>query len=182
MDQNPSSPHPPASTNAPVPAQKRPIRVMVIDDSPTVRKIIETSLGRETCRVAEGTALVGWGEHIFPSYSKYRVSSYGDPAEALQMLLAPEVVLPPDLILLDLILPNIDGIQLLRRCKQTQQLEKIPVIVITRKVGVIDRLKAKLAGAVAFIPKPFTVEDLLATMREVEQTHLSQKTDLWAFE
>lgn len=161
--------------------QKRPLRVMVIDDSPTTLKIIQTALGRERCQVATGYERAGWGAAEYTdTFAKYRVIGYEDPAEALEVLLDPQDGPLPDLILLDLVFPAIDGLQVLLRCKITPSLREIPVIIVSAKTGTLDKLKAKIAGAAEYIAKPFVVMDMLQRIAEVEQRYLWKKTDLFA--
>jgi CheY-like chemotaxis protein len=113
--------------------------IMVVDDSPTVRKIIEVTLRREG----------------------YEVVAVPDGVEGLRYLLA-EGTRRPDLILLDLVMPRMDGFAFALKIKQRPQFKVIPLVVISRRVGILDRLKARLAGMRGYLPKPFRQNDLLA--------------------
>jgi diguanylate cyclase (GGDEF)-like protein len=75
----------------------------------------------------------------------------------------------PDLILLDVQLPGIDGFETCRRLKAQPQTSDIPVIFMTVLTNVEDKLKGFAAGGVDYIPKPFQVEEMLARV----QTHLT---------
>lgn len=115
--------------------------ILIIDDSLTVRKILETCLGREG----------------------YEVKSFVDGVEALLWLVSPRGKVPA-LIFLDLTLPRLDGLSVLRSLKQKSALAAIPVVVLSRREGVLDRLKARLAGASVYLTKPFKTSDILAVV------------------
>ena len=119
--------------------------VMVIDDSATVRKIIETCLGREG----------------------FEVKSFGDGVEAVKWLTEPEAPVP-DLVLLDIELPKMDGYEVARRLKTKPRFHSTVIVMLSRRDGVIDRLKGRLVGAKDYIAKPFKTQDIIA----VTQAHL----------
>jgi twitching motility two-component system response regulator PilG len=112
--------------------------VMVIDDSTTVRKIIETCLGRQ------GFQVVG-----FP-----------DGVEAMRWLMEPTSHVP-DLVFLDIGLPKMDGYEVARRLKTKPQFNNTVIIMLSRRDGVIDRLKGRLAGAKDYIAKPFKAQEIV---------------------
>lgn len=72
----------------------------------------------------------------------------------------------PDLILMDIQLPLIDGLEATRRIKADPRLAHIPVIAVTARASGQDEQSARRAGCCAFVPKPFSPRDLLATVRE----------------
>ena len=113
--------------------------VMVIDDSATVRKIIETCLGREG----------------------FQVQSFNDGVEAVKWLMQPEAPVP-DLLLLDIELPRMDGYEVARRLKTKPRFQSTVIVMLSRRDGVIDRLKGRLAGARDYITKPFKTQDIIA--------------------
>ena len=76
---------------------------------------------------------------------------------------------PPELILLDIRLPDMDGFQVCRRLKEDSQTSNIPVIFISGLDEVVDKVKGFVAGGVDYITKPFQSEELLARV----ETHLS---------
>lgn len=115
--------------------------IMVIDDSTTVRKIIETCLGREG----------------------YLVQGFPDGVEAMRWLTSPEAQIP-DLILLDIGLPKMDGYEVARRLKARPQFAHTVIVMLSRRDGVIDRLKGRLAGAKDYIPKPFKTQEIIAVI------------------
>src|ERR1700693_1711992 len=122
--------------------------VMIIDDSLTVRKIMETSLKRE------GFASV----------------SYPDGIEALRAL--SEGIQIPDLVLLDIGLPKMDGYEVARHLKTKQQFGNTPIVMISQRDGMIDRLKGRLAGAKDYITKPFKTQEVMT----IVHSHLSSPT------
>ena len=122
--------------------------VMIIDDSLTVRKIIETSLKRE------GFASV----------------SYPDGIEALRAL--SEGLAVPDLVLLDIGLPKMDGYEVARHLKTKRQFGNTPIVMISQRDGMIDRLKGRLAGAKDYITKPFKTQEVMT----IVHSHLSSPT------
>jgi DNA-binding response OmpR family regulator len=115
--------------------------VMVIDDSLLVRKIIETSLRRE------GFASV----------------SYPDGIEALRALADGRQPVP-DLVILDIGLPKMDGYEIARRLKTKPQFAHTTIIMLTARDGVLDRLKGRLSGAKDYITKPFRTQDVISVI------------------
>jgi len=119
--------------------------VMVIDDSATVRKIIETCLGREGIEV----------------------KTFNDGVEAVRWLTEPQAP-TPDLLLLDIELPKMDGYEIARRLKTKQRFHSTVIVMLSRRDGVIDRIKGRLVGARDYISKPFKTQDIIA----LAQTYL----------
>jgi twitching motility two-component system response regulator PilG len=118
--------------------------ILIIDDSPTVRKIVETSLGR-----------VG-----------YQVRGFSDGVLAIHWLREMREPLPA-LIVLDLTLPRLDGYSVARLLKQHPVWRAIPILILTGRDGVLDRLKGRLAGAEAYLTKPFRTQALEARVQAV---------------
>jgi twitching motility two-component system response regulator PilG len=116
--------------------------VMVIDDSLPVRKIIETSLRRE------GLACV----------------SYPDGIEALRALAEGRQPVP-DLVILDVGLPKMDGYEIARRLKTKPQFAHSTIIMLSGRDGVIDRLKGRLSGAKDYITKPFKTQEVISVIQ-----------------
>ncbi len=119
--------------------------VMVIDDSTTVRKIIETCLGRQG----------------------FEVKGFPDGVEAMRWLTEPGSSVP-DLVILDIGLPKMDGYEVARRLKTKPQFNNTIIIMLSRRDGMIDRLKGRLAGAKDYITKPFKTQDIIS----VTEMHL----------
>jgi len=112
---------------------------MVIDDSTTVRKIIETCLRRQG----------------------FQVMGFPDGIEAIRWLMEPASRVP-DLVLLDIGLPKMDGYEVARRLKIKPQFSNTVIVMLSRRDGVIDRLKGRLAGAKDYITKPFKTQDIIS--------------------
>ncbi len=132
-----SSPLPPAAIEAP-PADIPPTKtytIACIDDSPTVLREIERLLG----------------------HADFRVVAIADPLKAMLQILKSE----PDIILLDVTMPKIDGYELCRLVRNNPKFKHTPIVMVTGNTGLIDRARAKLAGATDYLTKPFTEETLL---------------------
>ena len=77
----------------------------------------------------------------------------------------------PDLVLLDLMLPDIDGWEICNRMKADQELKDIPVVVITSKVGIDDRrLGLAVFGVDDYVTKPFVNKDLVRSVEQALET------------
>lgn len=85
-------------------------------------------------------------------------------AEAMLHSLNQEI---PDLIVLDLMLPDLDGLEVCKRLKETPALERIPVIMLTARINIEDRIKGLDYGADDYITKPFDSKELLARINAV---------------
>jgi DNA-binding response OmpR family regulator len=119
--------------------------ILVIDDSLVVRKIVETCLRR----------------------AGYQVASFADPVPALRALFEARETAPPDLLIVDIGLPHLDGFDVIRLIRSNEAYRQIPIIVLSRRDGVLDRLKARLSGASAYITKPFKTQELTSTVRHL---------------
>ncbi len=71
----------------------------------------------------------------------------------------------PDLILLDVLMPKMDGLEVCRWIKKQSDLKSIPILLFTAKVGKKDRIAGEEAGADAYINKPFSADDLLSLIK-----------------
>jgi twitching motility two-component system response regulator PilG len=121
------------------PAVEEPKRlILVVDDSATVRKLISGKL----------------------SDAGHEVFCAADGKEALEQLKA----LKPDLVLLDIAMPKMDGYEVCRKIRSTPETREIPVIMISGKDGVFDEDRGRLAGSSGFITKPFGPETLMSTV------------------
>ena len=121
--------------------------VMVIDDSLTIRKILEICLRR----------------------AGYQVKSFEDGVQALHWLNTGEARIP-DLIFIDLGLPKLDGYEVIRLLKARPALEYATLVILSRRDGIIDRLKGRLVGAHAYLTKPFKTGEIIAVI----QAHLGE--------
>jgi two-component system KDP operon response regulator KdpE len=111
-------------------------RILIIDDEPQIRRALKTALG-------------GHG---------YEIELADDGEQALAML----AMRPPDAVILDLVMPGIDGLEVLR---QTRAWSDVPVIVLSARGQEGDKVTALDLGADDYLTKPFGVNELLARLR-----------------
>src|SRR5437588_5192123 len=116
--------------------------VMIIDDSLVIRKILDTCLH-----------LAGYDTRSFP-----------DGVEALCWLNTSEARIP-DMVVVDLGLPKLDGYQVIQQIKARPALERTRLVILSRRDGILDRLKGRLVGAHAYLTKPFKTDQLLAVIQ-----------------
>jgi two-component system, chemotaxis family, response regulator PixG len=112
-----------------------PYTIACIDDSPAILKSINAYLNDENVSVI----------------------MINDPVKALMQIIRSK----PDLILLDVTMPNLDGYELCSLLRKHPSFRQTPVIMVTSNTGFIDRAKAKLVGASGYLTKPFTQPDLV---------------------
>ena len=115
------------------------LKVMIIDDSKTIRRTAETLLQSEGCQVV--TAIDGF--------------------EALAKIAQTN----PDIIFVDVMMPRLDGYQTCALLKNNQQFQHIPVIMLSSKDGLFDQAKGKIVGSDQYLTKPFSKEELLEAVR-----------------
>ena len=116
--------------------------VMVIDDALVIRTILDTCLRR----------------------AGYEVRCFEDGVQALGWLNAAEASIP-DLIFVDLGLPKLDGYQVIRLLRAQPALEDTMLVILSQRDGLLDRLKGRLAGAHAYLTKPFKTQEILALVQ-----------------
>lgn len=126
-----------------------PPRVLVVDDEPPIRDILKFQL--------ENAGFV--------------VKCAEDGAEGLQM--AQED--PPDLVLLDLMIPQMDGYEVCRRLKSGYETRHIPVIILTARGELDEKLKGLENGANDYVTKPFSMPELLMRVKNVLSWSQSQR-------
>jgi twitching motility two-component system response regulator PilG len=114
------------------------IKVMVIDDSNTIRRSAEIFLAQAGCQVV-------LAEDGFDALAKI-----ADHA--------------PDLIFVDIMMPRLDGYQTCALIKKNARLKSTPVIMLSSKDGLFDRARGRLAGSDEYLTKPFTKESLLRSV------------------
>lgn len=74
---------------------------------------------------------------------------------------------PPDLVILDLMLPEMDGIEVCKRLREDVNLSSIPIIILTAKGGEVDKIVGLEVGADDYIVKPFSIRELIARVKAV---------------
>ena len=112
----------------------RPI-IACIDDSKSIQKIVKMTL----------------------EMNGYKVVNILEPATALSNFVTEK----PHLILMDINMPDIDGYKLSYMFRQSTLLQDIPIVMLTGRDGIVDRVRAKMVGAVHYISKPFVPQELL---------------------
>jgi two-component system, OmpR family, response regulator MprA len=113
-------------------------RVLVVDDEPAVRRALERALRLDA----------------------YEVDLAADGREALDRLAGPE---PPDAVVLDVAMPHVDGLEVCRRLRDAG--DRTPVLMLTARDAVDDRVAGLDAGADDYLVKPFALRELKARLR-----------------
>jgi twitching motility two-component system response regulator PilG len=121
------------------------LKVLVIDDSKTIRKTAETLLAKEGCEVF--TAVDG-----FDALAK--VADY-----------------TPDIVFVDIMMPRLDGYQTCSLIKHNKVFKSIPVIMLSSKDGLFDRARGRIVGSEYYLTKPFTKDELLSAI----ETHVAAR-------
>ncbi len=117
------------------------IRILIIEDDPLIQNLERLRLEGE----------------------QYEVVTTADPEEGLQIAARGGV----DLVILDLMLPKMDGFDVISRLREQDLSEDVPVIMVSGRDEQKDRIRGLSLGAVEFIGKPFQVQELLSKVKEV---------------
>ena len=117
----------------------RGVKVLVIDDSKTIRRSAENLLAREGCDVV--TAIDG-----FDALAKIADNR-------------------PEIIFVDIMMPRLDGYQTCALIKNNTEFKKTPVVTLSSKDGLFDKAKGRIVGSDGYLTKPFSKEELLGTIR-----------------
>jgi twitching motility two-component system response regulator PilG len=115
------------------------VKVMVIDDSKTIRRTAETLLRKEGCDVVTAT----------------------DGFEALAKISDQQ----PQIIFVDIMMPRLDGYQTCALIKKSGKHKAIPVVMLSSKDGLFDKARGRIVGSEQYLTKPFTREELLGAIR-----------------
>lgn len=113
-------------------------RILVVDDSPTVRKLISGKLEK----------------------SGHVVVCASDGVEALEQLESDM----PDLVLLDITMPRMDGYEVCKQIRSNPQGKHLPVVMISGKDGFFDKVRGRMAGSTGYVTKPFGPETLMKAL------------------
>ena len=116
------------------------LKVMVIDDSKTIRRSAENLLGKEGCEVVTAS----------------------DGFEALAKIAEHK----PSIIFVDIMMPRLDGYQTCALIKHNSLFKSTPVIMLSSKDSIFDRARGRIVGSEQYLTKPFTKDDLLGAIRE----------------
>ncbi len=115
--------------------------ILVVEDEPDIRELLTHTLGKE----------------------RYRVVPVGTGEEALRLAES----MRPDLIVLDLMLPGLDGLEVTRHLKANASTQQIPIVILTAKGEEADVVSGLELGADDYVPKPFSPRVLIARIRAV---------------
>lgn len=116
------------------------LKVMVIDDSKTIRRTAETLLSKAGCQVL--TAMDGF--------------------EALAKIVDDE----PDVIFVDIMMPRLDGYQTCALIKNNPRFCQTPVIMLSSKDGLFDKARGRIVGSEQYLTKPFTRDELIDAIKK----------------
>jgi len=114
------------------------LKILVVDDSKTIRRTAETLLSKEGCQVF--TAIDG-----FDALSKIADHQ-------------------PDLIFVDIMMPRLDGYETCSLIKHNKVFKETPVIMLSSKDGLFDRARGRIVGSEQYLTKPFTKDELLGAI------------------
>ena len=129
------------------------IKVLIIDDSKTIRRTAELILQKAGCQVI--TAIDGY--------------------ESLALIVDHK----PDIIFVDIMMPRLDGYQTCAVIKQNLAFQTTPIIMLSSKDGLFDRARGRIVGAEQYLTKPFTGHELLTAIKHyVTSKHLLTATDV----
>ena len=129
-------------------------RILIVEDEEKLAKLVEMEL----------------------SYEGYTVSVANDGLSGLMAARDQE----PDLIILDWMMPGLSGVEVCRRLRQTGV--SVPIILLTAKDEVSDRVEGLDAGADDYVVKPFSIEELLARVRAHLRRNEPQEADMLVFD
>jgi pilus assembly protein CpaE len=115
--------------------------VLIVDDEAEARRMVSVMLEREDLKIE--TAI--------------------DASEALKKALAA----PPDLVILDVMMPDVDGYQLCRAFRENPKLSRMPILILTARAQAMDREESLKAGADAYLAKPFPRAELVRLVHEL---------------
>jgi twitching motility two-component system response regulator PilG len=115
-------------------------KVMVIDDSKTIRRTAENLLKKQGCEVITAT----------------------DGFEALSKIAEHK----PDIIFVDIMMPRLDGYQTCALIKHNRNFKDTPVIMLSSKDSIFDKARGRIVGSEQYLTKPFTKDDLIRAIQE----------------
>jgi twitching motility two-component system response regulator PilG len=116
------------------------LKVMVVDDSNTIRKTAETLLSKAGCKVITATD----GFDSLAKIADHR----------------------PDVIFVDIMMPRLDGYQTCALVKNNKEFRDIPVIMLSSKDGLFDKAKGRIVGADDYLTKPFSKNELFEALEK----------------
>src|SRR4026209_2141139 len=118
-------------------------KILVVEDEPDIRKLVNYNLAQERFRVIEAE----------------------DGEQGLKMVQREK----PDLVILDLMLPGLSGMELCKILRERHETEKLPILMLTAKAGEADRVVGLEMGANDYLSKPFSPRELVARVRAIRR-------------
>ncbi|WP_017305559.1 response regulator [Spirulina subsalsa] len=115
------------------------LTILAVDDSPIMRKMLQQIL-----------------------QTQYNVVVADNAVDALSVIYHQAV----DLLLLDVTMPGVDGLELCRTVRSLPQFQALPIIMLTARDGTFDKVQGRLAGATEYLTKPFDEQELLSTLKK----------------
>lgn len=112
--------------------------ILAVDDSPVMQDLVKRALS-----------------------SEYRVLVADNAVDALSIIYHDQV----SLLLLDVTMPGIDGLELCRTVRNIPQFQELPIIMLTARDGMFDKVQGRLAGATEYLTKPFQSEQLCQVVK-----------------
>ncbi len=133
-------------------AQFEELKVMVVDDSKTIRRTAENLLKKAGCQVI--TAIDGFDALAKTAHNR------------------------PDIIFVDIMMPRLDGYQVCSLIKNNKQFKATPVIMLSSKDGLFDRAKGRVVGSDQYLTKPFSKDEMLGAISEhVQRSDVAREKD-----
>src|SRR5262249_23116278 len=127
-------------------------RVLIVDDDPDIQRLVSYNLGQAGFEVTAAAS----GRKALESVQKN----------------------PPDLIILDLMLPDVDGMEVCRTLRQREDSRRIPIIMLTARSEEIDRVIGFELGADDYVPKPFSPRELVLRVKSIFRRMTEQRADM----
>jgi len=129
--------------------EKSAYKILVVDDEPHIRQILKFTLEK----------------------ADYQVILAEDGEEAIQQMFE----VKPNLVLLDVMMPKMDGLEVCRKMRQDFKLSQIPVIMLTAKGELTEKVRGLEGGANDYLVKPYSNDELLLRVRNVLEWNIRQK-------
>src|SRR5229473_2076188 len=127
-------------------------RVLIVDDDPDIQKLVSYNL----------------------SQAGFRVSTAATGSAALESVHDQ----PPDLIILDIMLPDLDGLEVCRKLRQQDKSRRIPIIMLTARTQEVDRVVGFELGADDYVMKPFSPRELVLRVKSIFRRMSEERSDM----
>src|SRR5439155_11466465 len=127
-------------------------RVLIVDDDPDIQRLVSYNLSQAGFEVTAAES----GRKALESVQKH----------------------PPDLIILDLMLPDVDGVEVCRTLRQRENSRRIPIVMLTARSDEIDRVIGFELGADDYVMKPFSPRGLVRRVKSISRRMKAERTDM----